>query len=415
MANIGESKEKAIILVQRWGAGKIAIGNQFKLKDTDRIITLINCDGFPYGKFVFDDGEEFNIGKYFDAFFVEIVRQQEEQKNSEYNESVWDNLDDIYNPKLKNGDDVSGSFIRKSFAAEQMNDDFSSFAYFDVTEIINDVLKDKNVSEDALKKLHNYVNTGKSPIFTKDRLACIFGVCKLEESTNKDFLDVILEEQTIGHLTILDYRFIFIPKFSVLTNLIKDYSFDQNSTNGFFNTAESYFDIALMTIEKYKNEFVPFIHSGSSQNSVSLGYQANASIKTLLAFACECYLKSALINQGKDLDSIKKLGHGLSVLFTSLDDDFMGDVFSNMEKRGYDIFNYFNSKYETNDLTENFMLDLAKVDDAFVDSRYNAENYKNTDYMFLYKFACALRTCCKNKMIVNSPFAESIESKMSKK
>ena len=152
------------------------------------------------------------------------------------------------------------------------------------------------------------------------------------------------------------------------------------------------------------------------RNKESLGYQTDATIKTLLAFSCECYLKSMLISQGKDLDEIKKLGHGLSILFTSLNSDLVGTIFDYMEKNGYNIEkNYFQSSYETNDLTEKFMLDLARVDDAFVDSRYNAERDKNTNYSFLYQFALALRKCSKKYNMLNSPFSESIESKINKK
>ena len=73
------------------------------------------------------------------------------------------------------------------------------------------------------------------------------------------------------------------------------------------------------------------------KNKESLGYQADATIKTLLAFSCECYLKSMLISDGKNLDEIKKLGHGLSVLFTSLDSDLIGYIFEYMERNGYNI------------------------------------------------------------------------------
>lgn len=104
------------------------------------------------------------------------------------------------------------------------------------------------------------------------------------------------------------------------------------------------------------------------------------------------------------------------MLFTSLDNDLMGYVFTYMERNGYNIEkSFYQQTYETNDLTEKFMLDLARVDDAFVDARYNAEKDKNTNYLFLYQFAIALRKCSEKKNMLNSPFTESIESKISKK
>lgn len=415
MANNGESKEKAILLAQRWGAGKIAIGSQFKLKDTDRIITLVNCDGFPHGKFVFDDGEEFNIGKYFNAFFIEIIKQQEEPKNSEYNESAWDELDDIYNPKKENGDDLEESAIRKTSVQEQKNQSFRDFSYFDVTEIIESMLKNENKNEnnEIFKKIYKYLNTQNFPFFTKEKLSVIFNNCKFENTSQSGILRVKSGNTEIGFLAYEGGKYFFAPKSKKLND---EYAFESNNSVGFFHTAESYLDIALSTIERYKEEFLPMYHSNLEKNKESLGYQADATIKTLLAFSCECYLKSMLISDGKNLDEIKKLGHGLSVLFTSLDSDLIGYIFGYMERNGYNIEeNYYQQVYETNDLTEKFMLDLARVDDAFVDSRYNAERDKNTNYSFLYKFALALRKCSENKNMLNSPFTESIESRISKK
>ena len=121
-----------------------------------------------------------------------------------------------------------------------------------------------------------------------------------------------------------------------------------------------------------------------------------------------------LINNGKNLSEIKNLGHGLATLYTALNDEQIGKVFSYMERNGYKISKY-QMNYETNDLTEKFMLDLARVDDAFIDSRYSAENDKNTDYDFLFRFALALRNCSKKEFRINSPFEELIETKISKK
>ena len=82
-----------------------------------------------------------------------------------------------------------------------------------------------------------------------------------------------------------------------------------------------------------------------------------------------------------------------------------------MERNGYNLENsMYNQNYKTNDLTEKFMLDLAMVDDAFIDSRYSAEDDKNTDYKFLYQLALALRHCSKKEYMTSSPFDESITS-----
>lgn len=413
--NNGELKEKAILLVQRWGAGKIPIGSKFKLKDTDRTITLVNCDGYSHGKFIFDDGEEFNVGKYFDAFFIEIVKKHEEQNAGGYNESAWDELDDVYNPKKENGEDLAESSIRKTSVQEQRNESFHDFSYFDVTEIIETMLKNENKNEnnELFKKIYKYLNVQNFPFFTKERLSIVFNNCKFENTSQSGILRVKSGNTMIGFLAFESGKYFFAPKSKELS---EEYSFESNNSVGFFHTAESYLDIALSTIERYRKEFLPLYHSNLEKNKESLGYQADSTIKTLLAFSCECYLKSILISDGKNLDEIKKLGHGLSVLFTSLDSDLIGYVFTYMERNGYNIEkNFYQQVYETNDLTEKFTLDLARVDDAFVDARYNAEKDKNTNYSFLYQFALALRKCSEKKNMLNSPFTESIESRISKK
>ncbi len=93
MANSSDTKLKSIVLAQNWGAGKIAIGTEFRLKDSERILKLVECDGYPHGKFIFENGEEFNIGKYFNAFFVKVEKEYEQVNASIYNESVWDDVD----------------------------------------------------------------------------------------------------------------------------------------------------------------------------------------------------------------------------------------------------------------------------------------------------------------------------------
>ena len=212
--NYGTSKEKAILLVQKWGAGKIPIGSKFKLKDTDRTITLFNCDGYPHGKFIFDDGEEFNIGKYFDAFFVDLEKQQEEQNVGEYNESVWNDLDDVFNPKKENGEDLTENSIRKTSVQEQTNDSFHDFACFDVTEIIETMLKNenKNENDELFKKIYKYLNVQNFPLFTKEKLSILFNNCKFENTSQSGILELKSENTVVGFLVFKSGKYFFAPK-----------------------------------------------------------------------------------------------------------------------------------------------------------------------------------------------------------
>lgn len=407
MAN--DRGEKTIVLVQKWGAGKIAIGSEFRLKDSDRTLILTQCEGYPNGKFIFTDGEEFDVGKYFDAYFFEVVKDMEEELKEEiYDEKFWDELD-----KTLNGTD--NGTIRKTFASVQENKSFHDFLYYDVTEIIDLILKaqEKKIDSDDIKKLYNYLNDNYFPVFTKEKLLVMFGECKLESTSDKMVLKVVKGDKVIGYLIGEEHKYIFAPKNKSLKD---EYVFENDNSTGFFYTAESYLDVALTTLEKYKQEFIQIYHSDSEKNVISYGYQADSTIRTLLAFSCECYLKALLIDKGKNLNDIKDLGHGLSILYTSLDDDEIARVFTYMERKGFDLSkSMYQSFFETNDLTEKFMLDLARVDAAFIDSRYCAEKDKNTDYSFLYQFAVALRNCSKKEFMLSSPFSESIDSKIGNK
>lgn len=401
--------EKTIALVQKWGAGKIAIGSEFKLKDSERTLMLTQCEGYPNGKFIFTDGEAFDVGKYFDAYFVEIQKNMgEESKKEIYDEEFWNKLD-----KVLNGTD--NSTIRKTFASIQENKSFHDFLYYDVTEIIDLIWKaqEKKIDSDDVKKIYNYLNDKYFPIFTKEKLLVMFSECKLESTSDNMILKVINGNKVIGYLIGDEHKYIFAPK----SKLLKDeYVFENDNSTGFFYTAESYLDVALTTLEKYKQEFIPIYYSDSEKNVISYGYQADSTIRTLLAFSCECYLKALLINKGKNLDDIKELGHGLSILYTALDDDEIARVFTYMERNGFKLSSLmYQSFYETNEITEKFMLDLARVDAAFIDSRYCAEKDKNTDYIFLYEFALALRNCSKKEFMLSSPFSKSIDSMIGNK
>ena len=195
---------------------------------------------------------------------------------------------------------------------------------------------------------------------------------------------------------------------------LKDYSFDENQAIGFFCSADGYYDAALSMIKDYNKRFEKLYSYGSTDKNVeSFGYYQDAMIKTLLAFSCECYLKSLLLNQGKTINEVKSLSHGLVDLYNALDDETFAEVFQDMEENGYSIRTYIspNIPYDSNDLTEKFMIELGIVDDAFTDARYSAEDDKNTDYKFLYSFAQSLRNVAEDKISHKSPFDDGINRK----
>lgn len=401
MSNNSNIKKKAIALVQEWGAGKIGIGTEFKLMGTDRILRLVKSEGYPYGKLIFNDGEEFNIGKYFNSFFLpNTLEKTEQEKSPVYNEELWDEIAET----IKQDKDSS---IMKTFVSEQENKSYQNFISYDVTEIIEAIIKMPNTTpKDYPKQLYNYLIYNNYPYFTKEKLYKLFSTCEFHKTTQKNYIKVIKKNENIGYLVANSGKYIFVPK---KQNLKDEYAYENNQSIGFFNTAENYLEIALSSIERYKKQFVPIYNTSPNKSKESYSYQADASIKTLLAFSCECYIKSLLINEGFDLANLKS--HKLSVLFTSLGDDQIAKIFAFMERNGYNLENsIYNQIYKTNDLTEKFMLDLAMVDDAFVDSRYSAEDDKNTDYNFLYQLALALRYYSKKEYMTSSPFDESISS-----
>lgn len=405
MAN-NTTTEKAIQLVQRWGAGKIAIGSKFKLKDSNRVLELIECEGYPNGKFLFNDGEEFNVGKYFNAFFIEntLNLSDEQEITPVYDEDVWDEMHKKFN---KGGD----KNIITTFASSQENEGFHDIMLLDVSKIIEDILDNKTaVADKMLNVLQGYLNENNFPLFTKEKLYVLFGRCQFVKTNHDNVLKVKVQDKEIGYLVADSNKYIFVPK---NIKLSKEYSYENDNSIGFYYAAESYLDVALSTINNYKEHFIPVYNNSDNRNKQYLGYQMDSTIKTLLAFSCECYLKALLMSSGKSINDMKDLGHSLTVLFTSLDDETIGKVFSYMERNGYNIS--LQKVYETNDLTEKFMLDLAKNDDAFTDIRYSAENDKNTDYDFLYRFALSLRNSAEKELFQKSPFSNSIEENIHKK
>lgn len=406
MSNNSEIKKKAIALVQEWGAGKISIGTEFKLMGTDRILKLVESEGFPYGKLIFNDGEEFNIGKYFNSYFLpKTLEKSNQEKSSVYNEELWDKI-------AKNITQDKDSSIIKTFVSEQENKSYNSLTFYDVTEIIEAIIKMPNTTpKDYPEQLYNYLIYNNYPYFTKEKLYKLFSNCEFRKTTQKNYIKVIKKNENIGYLVADSGKYIFVPKKQILKD---EYAYENDQSIGFFNTAENYLEIALSSIERYKKQFVPIYNTSPDKSKESYSYQADASIKTLLAFSCECYMKSLLINEGFDLANLKS--HKLSVLFTSLGDDQIAKIYAFMERNGYNLESgIYNQIYKTNDLTEKFMLDLAMADDAFVDSRYSAEDDKNTDYNFLYQLALALRHCSKKEYMTSSPFDESISSIINKK
>lgn len=405
MAN-NTTTEKAIQLVQRWGAGKIAIGSKYKLKDSNRVLELIECEGYPNGKFIFDDGEEFNVGKYFDAFFIDnTINLSDEQETAPvYDEDTWNKVHNEFN---KSGD----KNIITTFASSQENEGFHDIMLLDVSTIIEEILENKTVVADKmLNVLQGFLNENNFPLFTREKLYVLFGSCQFVETKENSILKVKVQDKEIGYLVADSNKYIFVPK---NIKLSKEYSYENDNSIGFYYAAESYLDVALSTINNYKEHFIPVYNNSDNRNKQYLGYQMDSTIKTLLAFSCECYLKALLMSSGKSINDMKDLGHSLTVLFTSLDDETIGKVFSYMERNGYNIS--LQKVYETNDLTEKFMLDLAKNDDAFTDIRYSAENDKNTDYDFLYRFALSLRNSAEKELLQKSPFSNSIEENIHKK
>ena len=412
----------AVSLVQLWLSKKnpIPIGTKYLINGQNKTITLIECEGYPKGKFIYENGEDFDIGKNVECEFIQLVEIKEEQNETVYDEEVWDALDLELNGKEVNGKkealkikDETSPIILKSLGEEQKNNEYRDFVYYDVTNLIETLLKNKikAISEYDMKFLQECLINNSYPFFTKEKLMIMFTNCSFIKTSKEGILKLKRQNEEVGFLIADGDRYFFAPKRKTLSD---EYSIEENKATGFYFTAESYLDIAISTIEKYKNQFLAAYNSNPDRNIIEFGYQASSSIKTLLAFACECYLKALLIDDGKNISDIK--AHNLSILYTALDNEVVSKVFSYMERNGYNLPNkMYERVIETNDLTEKFMLDLARTDSAFIDSRYCAEADKNTDYQFLFNFALALRNSTKKEFIVSSPFSDSIEEKLNKR
>ena len=316
--------------------------------------------------------------------------------------------------------DEKKPLILQGLGSEQRNELYHDIECYDVTKIIAELVKD--IKEDDMsyldnykykKKVLNYLQNNNYPILTKDVLYFLFRVCELIPSKDKDVTVVKKDNELFGYVIRDKSRYMFVPRNMTIQD---EYSYEQNQALGFYYTADSYLDVALETIKDYSNKFIAHYQNDPSKNKTDLGYQASSTIKTLLAFSCECYLKSLLINNGMAMSGLKDLGHSLVNLFASLDGKLLAKVFDYMKNNGYKINNSLASPvFEASDLTEKFMIDLAKNDNAFEDARYSAEFEKNTDYAFLYEFALALRNCSNKEYMMISPFTEFIETNISKK
>ena len=184
----------------------------------------------------------------------------------------------------------------------------------------------------------------------------------------------------------------------------------------FFFTADSYLDVALNTIANYKDRFIELVQLDQKLTENNYGYQASSTIKSLLAFACECYMKSILIHNGLSMNKIKEYSHSLYKLFLDLDDDVAIKIVDIMKKNGYvtNDVDYLDN-YHTFDSTDGFFLDLAENDNAFEEKKKKKKNKKNVNYDFLYEFALALRNVINKDYKLFSPFSSAIENNISKK
>ena len=87
MAEVDVKSLTVVDLFQKWMSTRnpLEIGTQFIIKNYDKIITLVASDGYPRGKFIDEDGEDFDITKNPDIKFVQILKDDKEGLMSYYN------------------------------------------------------------------------------------------------------------------------------------------------------------------------------------------------------------------------------------------------------------------------------------------------------------------------------------------
>lgn len=155
------------------------------------------------------------------------------------------------------------SIIRKTLGSIQKNESYHDMSYYDVTDIIETIIKNQNKSienmdEDIVKKLFGYLIYMNFPFFTKEKLYVLFSNCIFKETKYSNILRVIKNNMVIGYLVSESGKYIFAPKNKDLKD---EYKFENNNSTGFFYTAENYLDIALSTLDRYKEQFVPLYNT----------------------------------------------------------------------------------------------------------------------------------------------------------
>ena len=93
MAN---DKLKLITILQKQSSGKIPYKTKYQIEDTKEIIVLKKEEGYPKGKFIFENGEEFDVQLHYNSVFIELKKEYTEPY---YNEEVWNEFDKSLQPE----------------------------------------------------------------------------------------------------------------------------------------------------------------------------------------------------------------------------------------------------------------------------------------------------------------------------
>lgn len=396
MAN---DKLKLITILQKHSSGKIPYETKYQIEDTNEVIILKKEEGYPKGKFYLENGQDFDIQMHYNSTFIEIKKDLTETKEPYYNEDVWNEFDKSMN---------------KDKQEEQ------EFSYFEVTRIIEALPRYKELTGEIgdLKKYNHSLNLGFNFV-TDAKLYFMLENCGFKQVPSNNKMGIIVYELydldgVMGYLYSGFGKWCFAPK---TKKIGIEYNYEEDQALGFYYSGENYLYIALETLERYSIHLKPLmIDNNKNKNEVSYGYQADSALKTLLAFSCECYLKSLLVSEGKKLKDLKEMGHGLIELFTSLESETMSEIF---EIYKYEKMLNFSriEKVEDSDSLDEFISDLSKYSLAFTDARYSAENSKDTNYEFLKELAFSLRELLNKKYILSlttSPFYHEINEQLNR-
>lgn len=395
MAN---DKLKLITILQKHSSGKIPYETKYQIEDSGKIIILKKVEGYPKGKFIFENGEEFDVQLHYNSVFTELKKEYTEPY---YNEEVWDEFDKSLKPE-------------EPIEKEKMS-------YFEVTRIveatnrfINETsgeIVNEGYSDTAFTRPLQFASNTNFYMLLKN---CGFKEISRNDEEESRIIQIYDSKGPIGILYNIKKVWFLIPD---VKKIGSEYNYEEDKSLGFFYSAENYLYIAFETLERYSIHLRPLLTDNTkSKNEVSYGYQADSALKTLLAFSCECYLKSLLISEGKSMKDLKDLGHGLIELFTSLDAETMTNVFEHYKYEK--LYNFSRSDEENEDDTmDEFVNDLSKHSLSFTEARYSAENSKDTNYEFLKELAVALRVVTSEK--INSyynisPFYSEINEQLNK-